>query len=261
METLKQQVVLLRQFLRALANDQLIGDEITNVLLTRIDMDLIEGQPAGNWKTALFSAALESWRTVFEGPNVPAAFTPAAVLLSRAPEEDIHHQAAILVDIMEFNIDDTAKILKVGKEELERLLDQARSERKKPVQGKTLVIEDEALIADEICEIAEDAGVEILGPVATRPEAVSLANSNPPDLILSDYDLGPGGTGLDAVKDITSQHNSIAIFITGFPEEVLTGEDYEPAFVLKKPYDTDAVHAAIFYALGRPRVDMVFSDE
>jgi CheY-like chemotaxis protein len=257
METMKRSVAELRQFLRAVANDQLLGDEIANALLLQVDIEEIQKLPPPKQKTALFSRALARWRQIYEAPDHPVAFTPSAVLLSVSPVDNLHHQASILVDIMDFESVTAAKILGIDEKSIRELLSKAQKERVNPVHGKALIIEDEALIADEISDIASKTGVEILGPVATRPDAVALASNNPPDLILADFDLGPGGSGLDAVKDITSKHNSIAVFITGFPEEVLTGEDFEPAFVINKPFDTNAITAAIFYALARPRLNLM----
>ena len=39
------------------------------------------------------------------------------------------------------------------------------------------------------------------------------------------------------------------IFVTGFPERLLTGKRVEPAFVISKPFDPDLLRAAIAQAL------------
>ena len=56
-------------------------------------------------------------------------------------------------------------------------------------------------------------------------------------------------SGLDAVKDILSKFNVPVIFITAFPERLLTGERPEPTFLITKPFQRSTVKAAISQAL------------
>ena len=75
------------------------------------------------------------------------------------------------------------------------------------------------------------------------------ARANPPGLVLADIQLADGSSGLDAVRDILEQFEVPVIFVTSFPERLLTGERPEPTFLITKPYDPNAVKAAISQAL------------
>jgi CheY-like chemotaxis protein len=74
--------------------------------------------------------------------------------------------------------------------------------------------------------------------------------SDPPGLVLADIQLADGSSGLDAVADILSQSPNLpVIFITAYPERLLTGDRPEPTYLLSKPFHEDAVRAAISQAL------------
>ena len=62
-------------------------------------------------------------------------------------------------------------------------------------------------------------------------------------------DLADDSSGIDAVKDILSEFQVPVIFITAFPERLLTGERPEPTFLITKPFQRSTVKAAIAQAL------------
>ena len=70
-----------------------------------------------------------------------------------------------------------------------------------------------------------------------------------PGLVLADIQLADDSSGIDAVKDILAEFEVPVIFITAFPERLLTGERPEPAFLISKPYKIDIVKATISQAL------------
>jgi hypothetical protein len=51
------------------------------------------------------------------------------------------------------------------------------------------------------------------------------------------------------VKDILQRYDVPVIFITAFPERLLTGERPEPTFLITKPFQPETVKAAIGQAL------------
>jgi DNA-binding NarL/FixJ family response regulator len=69
-----------------------------------------------------------------------------------------------------------------------------------------LIVEDEALVALDMCEFLSEAGYEVVGLVATEQDAVRKARELQPDLIIMDLKLKGGGNGLRASRRInTSQ--------------------------------------------------------
>jgi CheY-like chemotaxis protein len=67
--------------------------------------------------------------------------------------------------------------------------------------------------------------------------------------VLADIQLADGSSGIDAVKDILARLDVPVIFITAFPERLLTGERPEPTFLITKPFQRSTVKAAISQAL------------
>jgi len=92
-------------------------------------------------------------------------------------------------------------------------------------------------------------GHSVDGIAATRSEAVKAALQKKPGLILADVQLADGSSGIDAVGDILEEFDVPVIFITAFPERLLTGDKPEPAYLISKPFEPDNVKAAISQAL------------
>jgi CheY-like chemotaxis protein len=93
-------------------------------------------------------------------------------------------------------------------------------------------------------------GHAVTGIARTRTEAVALAASNRPDLILADIQLADNSSGIDAVNDILAQFDDIpVVFVTAFPERLLTGKRAEPTFLITKPFSDDQVTSAVSQAM------------
>jgi len=70
-----------------------------------------------------------------------------------------------------------------------------------------------------------------------------------PDLVLADIQLADGSSGIDAVRDILAAYTAPVIFITAYPDRLLTGARPEPTFLISKPFQTETVQAAVSQAL------------
>ena len=117
------------------------------------------------------------------------------------------------------------------------------------IVGKVMLIEDEAIIAADLSEIASGLGHTVTGIARTRTEAVALGNDDRPDLILADIQLADNSSGIDAVNDLLGQIGDVpVIFITAFPERLLTGDRPEPAFLISKPYKEEHRKSGLIYS-------------
>jgi CheY-like chemotaxis protein len=76
---------------------------------------------------------------------------------------------------------------------------------------------------------------------------VNKARATQPGIVLADINLGEGGSGIDAVSEILTTFDIPVIFITAYPERLLTGERPEPTYLITKPFQT--VQATIGQAL------------
>ena len=114
--------------------------------------------------------------------------------------------------------------------------------------GKAALLE---AIAREgsISAAGRELGHRVLDLAATRSEAVAAVAQKAPGLVLADIQLADGSSGLDAVDDILAIDSVPVIFITAYPERLLTGDRPEPTYLITKPFQEDTVRAAISQAL------------
>ena len=68
-------------------------------------------------------------------------------------------------------------------------------------------------------------------------------------LVLADIQLADDSSGIDAVNEILTEMACPVIFITAYPERLLTGERPEPAFLVTKPFNPESLKAVIAQAL------------
>lgn len=156
----------------------------------------------------------------------------------------------MLHTIEEMSFTDVASVLAISPGEAEKLVDIAYSEMAKSLAGRVMIIEDEAIIAMDLEAIVADMGHTVTGIARTADAAVQLYNTERPHLIMSDIQLADGSSGIDAVNKIVEDAPDIpVIFITAFPERLLTGEGPEPAFLISKPYTEEQVRSAVSQAM------------
>ena len=162
-----------------------------------------------------------------------------------------HYSVLSDADATNFICDSLRMAISAGlnDQEVERLIAQAQAEIDAELATDVLIIEDEPVIAADIEALVRELGHNISDIVATRGEAVEAARRAAPGLVLADIQLADGSSGVDAVRDILAEHDSPVIFITAFPERLLTGERPEPTFLITKPFQPETVKAAIGQAL------------
>lgn len=240
----------LRRYARALTGSQQTGDNYAAATLEAILADeaaLSAQMPA---KIALFHA----FHSVWSSAGAPLG-EPDTRLSGRAQDHMANltpntREALMLHAIEGFSFDEIGRIMKIDAGEAEELVSIAKHEMADSIAGSVLVIEDEAIIAMDIETIVTEMGHRVTGIAATRRAAVELAAQERPDLILADIQLADNSSGIDAVNDILAQFEDIpVIFITAFPERLLTGKRPEPAFLITKPYVEDQVRSAVSQAM------------
>lgn len=241
----------LRRFARALTGNQVDGDRQVEQLLQSLIADPREFPTDISAKLALYRAFMRIRRHDAEAHSQAAAGSDKlskveARLQSLTP---LSREAFLLASVEEFPITDVASILERSPEEAQALVDQAGREITRQVATEVLVIEDEPVIAIDLEHIVESLGHRVTGIARTHSEAVSLFKSRTPGLVLADIQLADGSSGLEAVNELLALREVPVIFITSFPERLLTGERPEPTFLLTKPFRPETVRATISQAL------------
>ncbi|SLN76880.1 response regulator [Roseisalinus antarcticus] len=244
----------LRRHARALTGSRSVGDHYAAETLEAVLHDpesFLAGPVDG--RGALFRVFYDIWR----GADSPfpqkddlgqGARGQAMRRLARLTPKS--REALLLHTVEDFTQTEVATILRITPEEADRLVKVARQEMYELVKGRILVIEDETVIAMDIEGIVESMGHEVTGVATTADEAVDLGDAAEPDMILADIRLADGSSGIDAVSDLLQKFGDIpVVFITAFPELLLTGNKREPAFMIAKPYSPGQVMTAISQAM------------
>ncbi len=243
-------VPFLRRYARALTGSQDSGDRYAAATLEAILLDDSAAKSNADAKLGLFRAFHLVWSSA-GAPVGEADSRLSARAQGHMSRLTPNTREALLLHAIEgFTAEDIAAIMDVTPSEAADFITIARREMEHSVTGKVMVIEDEAIIAMDIVSIVQDVGHAVTGIARTRTEAVKLAASNRPDLILADIQLADNSSGIDAVNDILAKFDDIpVIFITAFPERLLTGARPEPAFLITKPFSEDQVRSAVSQAM------------
>ena len=240
-----------RQFARAIFADRLIGDELTRLALAKVNID-----PNGSTDSLadLLHAFLHTWKMASSGTSTEKSLFSDEALLAALPEPPADERLMLLlVDVLSFSPETAAKIIALNDKDPYRALQLGRQIVSLPREATAVIIEDEPLIAADLREIMTSMGIEVCGEANTADKAISIARRTHPDIILADYNLVGMKTGADAVMEIQDALDCPVVFITGYPEQVLTGEDVEPDFVISKPYRIESVKAAVAHCLDVER--------
>ena len=241
----------LRRFSRAVTGSQTSGDAYVAATLEALIADISLFPEASSDRISLyklFSALFSSSAVTVPEPSSSFAWEQraAANLANLAP---LPRQAFLLVAVEGFNHAQAAEILDISDAEFAELLDQASTDISRQVATEIMIIEDEPLIAMDIEQMVESLGHKVVSIARTHKEAINLFNQTKPRMILADIQLADGSSGIDAVNDILNTHAVPVIFITAFPERLLTGERPEPTFLVTKPFNPEMVKALISQAL------------
>lgn len=236
----------LRRFARALSGSQQSGDRFTAATLEAILIDPGVFDPDLPPRVALYKTFCAVWISQGDVPGLEDVAGGEGVLSKLDPSA---RQAFLLGALEEFSIGEVASIMSTTTTEAQMLFDAGMTRMRDQTRSRVMIIEDEPIIAMDLQSIVEDLGHEVTGIADTRSRAVALAGDTKPDLILADIQLADGSSGIDAVRDILPDLPVPVIFITAYPERLLTGERPEPTFLITKPFKRSAVEAAISQAL------------
>ncbi len=241
-----------RRYARALTGSQLHGDAYVRATLEAIvaapdefprDVD----PRLGLYRT--FQAIWQSSNLEDEGDALDGSDGDAIARARLSRIAPRSRQALLLTAMEGFTNDDAAYLMDGDADEVEGLVGEALADIEAQTRSSVLIIEDEPMIAMDLETIVRDLGHSVAGVAVTRDEAVAEAIAKRPGLVLADIQLADNSSGIDAVKDILAQFSVPVIFITAFPERLLTGERPEPTFLITKPFQRATVKAAIAQAL------------
>ncbi|GGE78750.1 response regulator [Niveispirillum cyanobacteriorum] len=233
----------LRRHARAMAGSQSSGDAYVTALLDIINADASILHDPRCPRVGLFRLYSQLVATTSRdtGESGPADLRqlPAPAMLPHQIRE-----ALLLMSVERFSIGEVAEIMGVAPPEVQALVDAAGESLAALGGAEVMIIESEPLIAMNIKQIVEDLGLRVNSMPPTHGRALPMLHHHTPDLIIAD-----GGSHLAVVEDLYTAGKPPVIFISAYPEMVLTGSRPEPVFVAAKPFDPAEIKALIFQAL------------
>ncbi len=247
-QAIVQQLPFLRRYARALCGDQTAGDAIVRTVLEVIVNDRGVVSAADDTRVQLYGLFHKIWRSAGAISSLPEdANTEIQRRVDSLPPTD--RQALLLTAMEGFSIGEAARILDLGEGETATLVDAARTTMAQQDATAVLIIEDEPIIGLDIANIVESMGHRVVGVATTQSEAEDLARVKRPGLVLADIQLADGSSGIDAAKGILEEMDVPVVFITAYPERLLTGQRPEPTYLVTKPFAADTVKVTIAQAL------------
>ena len=241
----------LRRYARSVTGSQTSGDAYVAAVLEALIADISIFPQGSSDRVSLYKLFVALFGSL--APEIVPQETPyawerrAKDNLAALPTQARH--AFLLVSVEGFSLSEVAEIIGADEARVQQLLDEASREISRQVATDIMIIEDEPLIALDIEQMVEDIGHRVTGIARTSKEAVALFQRTAPKMVLADIQLADGSSGIDAVNEILASTAVPVIFITAFPERLLTGERPEPAFLVTKPFNPDMVKALISQAL------------
>ena len=249
-QTLAPHLPYLRRYARALTGSQSSGDAHVRAALTALlagDQVLTEGVPP---RVALYRLFHAIWQSGAEHFDDTAATEAGKNPENRLRSLSAAKRAALLLTAVEaFSPEEAAFIVEETPEEVEKAILDAQKTIDSQLASRVMIIEDEPIIAMDLENLVAELGHKVVAIASSKDEAVAKAHSERPGLVLADINLGEGGSGIDAVSEILSAFDIPVIFITAYPEKLLTGERPEPTYLIAKPFLPETVQATVGQAL------------
>jgi CheY-like chemotaxis protein len=243
-EALVAELPFLRRYARALTGSQSLGDAAVREMLEALLEAPDEFDSDKPVRAELFRIFHHLWNPEIVGT---LASKGRSGVIAQFPVT--MRQSLLLTAVEGFSEEEAAAILGIEVDQVGELVGDARSAIEDALSAEVLIIEDESIIAMHIKQIVESLGHTVVGIVRTHREAVAAAKEKRPELVLADISLADGSSGIDAVKEILAEQDVPVIFITAFPERLLTGSRPEPTYLITKPFEPETVVATIGQAL------------
>jgi CheY-like chemotaxis protein len=256
-DALVRELPFLRRYARAVTGSQERGDLSVRHCLERLLQKGVGPEvEGGELRLALYRSLHEVWNEDVPRPAGPGgrSLANSSIIVSRIEHlTPLKRQILILTTLEGFSLPQAAAILDLDVAQATKLLEAARADLRAQEPTRILIIEDEPVIALDVANTVRQDGHTVVGIASTRTEAVDLAARAHPGLVLADIKLADDSSGLDAVNQILRDHVVPVIFVTAFPERLLSGERPEPTLLITKPFDHEILRVSISQALAMRR--------
>jgi DNA-binding LytR/AlgR family response regulator len=119
-------------------------------------------------------------------------------------------------------------------------------------QVHILIVEDELIIAEDLKDILQSQGYNVIGIAVSAREALQFLEEKPVDLALLDIKIKGGKDGIELGKEIREHYRIPFVFLTSHVDTNTLSRAKEtfPYGYLVKPFHEKDIHATIEVALS-----------
>ncbi len=105
--------------------------------------------------------------------------------------------------------------------------------------GRVLIVEDEVINAMALAETIPRWGCHVVDMVTSGEDAIRVAESEKPDVVLMDISIHGSIDGLGAAREIIGRLGIPVIFMTGYDDEetIKAAKELKPLAFMVKPLD------------------------
>jgi diguanylate cyclase (GGDEF)-like protein/PAS domain S-box-containing protein len=128
-------------------------------------------------------------------------------------------------------------------------------------QQRILIVEDEKIIALDLERRLERNGFKVVGTTGMASEAIELAGSEMPDLVLMDIYLADetdhSGRGIEAAQEIRRRYAIPVVFLTAYADDdtIQRAKIAEPVGYILKPFKEKDLISTIDIGIYKSRMD------
>ncbi|HET9953624.1 MAG TPA: diguanylate cyclase [Polyangiaceae bacterium] len=128
--------------------------------------------------------------------------------------------------------------------------------------GSVLVVEDDGIAAIDIEQTLESNGYDVAGVATSAEEALALARTLRPDLVLMDIHLRGAMDGIETAQQLQRELALPVVYLTANADEVCLrrATETEPYGYILKPFESIDLRICVDVALRRSRTDRLRRD-
>lgn len=122
---------------------------------------------------------------------------------------------------------------------------------------KILIVEDEAIVAEDIRNSLQSLGYTTFAVVSSGEEAIAKIEEDRPDLVLMDIVLKGDIDGIEAASQIHSRFNIPVVYLTAFTDKktIERAKLTEPFGYIVKPFENRELHTTVEMALYKHKME------
>ena len=132
-------------------------------------------------------------------------------------------------------------------------MERAMLQRETPDATRIMVVEDERIVARDLCRTLEAFGYRVAGAARSAEEALAQAADMAPDLVLMDIRIKGQADGVEAATQLKLRYGVPVVFLTASSDEgtLQRAMRSQPDGYVSKPFTSTVLHTAIEVALQR----------